>query len=200
MMDAYAVRQELGGLPSRFDMLEDSHFPLVLSFDMLLELMDGQLQHPFLSPRTSQHAKVDITAFSFRYWPYLNAPLKRKAGSGPLVWSEMSSSIKGSIEAVKSAEGRLGREEYVALAQSRRGAALGKEQREAIYGLYRQYETMKREAGEWDSADMVAHVSRGWRGMSGTGGGAQAGRAKCVDFVYVDEVQDCCMGLLHLLG
>lgn len=198
LLDAYAVRQELQGLPPRLDQLEPSHFPLVLSFDMLLELMDKQLPVPFRDAMGLQagHGPVSVTTFTAKYWPHLHSGLKQKAGSAALVWAEMSACIKGSIEAMKSAQGRLALEQYVALGHSRRGAALDTERRAAIYSLHLQYEKLKGEAREWDFADMAAYVSRGW---GAPGGEVSLPPAKQVDFLYVDEVQDCCMGLLHLL-
>ena len=210
MLDDYGVRQELAGLPSKFDALDDTQFPLVLSFDMLLDLMDAQLQDPFhtalpssqrASPgaakSTIKEGRVDMARFVAIYWPHMNETYKRKAGSAALVWSEVSSTIKGSVDAVKSAQGRLSQSEYVELGSERSGGSLDKEQRAAIFTLYLQYEKLKGKAGEWDLADVVVHVSRGW---AASGGAKLLPRSKHIDFVYVDEVQDCCMGLLHLLG
>lgn len=196
MLDDYGVRAALAGLPPKLSDLEDSHFPLVLSFDMLLGMMDNQLRDPSSASPADVSRRVDAGVFTCRYWPHMNEKARSKAGSAAIVWSEIAATIKGSLEAVKSPGGRLGPDAYLALAEGRHGKGIEKEQRAEIYKLFQQYEKMKVSNGAWDFADVVGRVSRGW---AAAGGHKLLPRSKQIEFVYVDEVQDCSMGLLHLL-
>jgi hypothetical protein len=67
--------------------------------------------------------------------------------------------IKGSFQVLQSSKGRLSSDAYAALSQ-RRQSSLSARQRMDLYSMYRQYEVMKRRAGDWDSADFSCHVYR----------------------------------------
>ena len=62
-----------------------------------------------------EQREVDFDRFASHYWPHLSAEKRRGLGCAA-VWTEVQSVLKGSREAVRSARGRLGREEYAALA------------------------------------------------------------------------------------
>ena len=66
-------------------------------------------------PAASQGLEVDYDRFEARYWPHLNAAARRGLDAS-LLWTEVQSSIKGGLEALGTARGRMDEEAYVALA------------------------------------------------------------------------------------
>lgn len=203
MLDDYGVRQLLAAAPARLSDLEAGHFPLVLSFDMLLERMDDLLPDPFIAAAACGAAAagappVGLAEFVRDFWPRLDEAARREAGAAALVWAEVASSIKGSAPALAAAGGRLDVEQYVSLASTRRGASLAAPRRAAVYRLFLQYESLKSAARRYDRADRVAHVYRGWRRAAADGIELLPAAAR-VQFVYVDEVQDCTIAELALL-
>ncbi len=52
------------------------------------------------------------------------------------MWREVQTHIKGSLAAVRSGRGRLGRAEYVALSELRREGELSGPQREQLYTAF----------------------------------------------------------------
>ncbi|CAI5990433.1 unnamed protein product [Closterium sp. NIES-64] len=102
--------------------------------------------------------EVDYDRFESLYWPHFNTTVTRKLDAS-LVYKEFFSHIKGSLHALRSPRGRLSKEDYVALAQTRT-SSFDEAQREVIYGLYLQYEREKRQRGDHDLCDYVYHVYR----------------------------------------
>jgi superfamily I DNA/RNA helicase len=102
-----------------------------------------------------------------------------------VVWTQIKSFIKGSIEAVvKGAP--LSREDYLntEMIGSRR-CRLSPEQREKAYSAYEQYDKyMKLNPGRWDDCDRVISILRGLSGNFEVR--EKLSRSK----VYVDEIQD----------
>ena len=63
---------------------------------------------------------------------------------------EIMSHIKGSIKAVES--GKLSREDYCTLSESRASSSLSMKTRELINDIFQNYEKMKMQKGEFDTA------------------------------------------------
>jgi superfamily I DNA/RNA helicase len=100
--------------------------------------------------------------------------------------------IKGTVEAVKSANGILSKDAYLSYKGISKGSTLCYDQRENVYHLFLQYEKLKRKARAYDLADRVWHLyeqlaSGGYRGDK-------------MEFVYVDEVQDFTLAQLSLFS
>lgn len=122
------------------------------------------------------------------YWPHTDMRLRKKFDPS-VVYTEIMSTIKGSQESLRFPHGRLSREAYLELSESR-SSSLSSEHRSEIYQLFQQYERRKRLLRDYDVADVVGHVYReltreGYRGVSH-------------QFVYVDEVQDLTQAQLAL--
>ncbi|CEL57265.1 hypothetical protein RSOLAG1IB_08477 [Rhizoctonia solani AG-1 IB] len=104
-------------LPPQFSLLEDSHFPLFISFDKLCSLLEGDLLEHEQKERGYQMSIrcdniVDFKVFQFEYWPKFKSNLK--LGLDPAsVYSEIMGVIKGSSNAMKSPDGFLSRNEYL---------------------------------------------------------------------------------------
>jgi len=121
--------------------------------------------------------RIDFTRFKLECY-------NKSCTLGPLiVWSQIRSFIKGSIEAIKN--GRpLTREEYYELGRNR--CRLSREQREAAYSAYEYYQSILDSQGElWDDTDRMIQLLRCIRGAS-----ADALAKLRVKKIYVDEIQD----------
>ncbi|CAI7803916.1 unnamed protein product [Closterium sp. NIES-54] len=172
--------------------------------------------------------EVDYDRFESLYWPHFNTTVTRKLDAS-LVYKEFFSHIKGSLHALRSPRGRLSKEDYVALAQTRT-SSFDEAQREVIYGLYLQYERMKRQKGDHDLCDYVYHVyrelakgatrictpaalaaaaasagnaaSRGPRSAASRGAAGGDDKVRSgppFQYVYVDEVQDLTQAQIAIL-
>jgi hypothetical protein len=102
-----------------------------------------------------------------------------------VVWMQIRSFIKGSIEAAMA--GRpLTLDEYLALAPER--CRLTPDQRREAYAIFEVYEGHMMQAGLWDESGRVLDTLSKW--LLGRQSGAPV-RSAPYDRVYVDEVQDC---------
>ena len=106
-------------------------------------------------------------------------------GLDPLVvWTQIRSFIKGSIEAALQHH-PLTLDQYLdteAFGKDR--SRLSPDQRREVYHLYTRYDEVRRERGLWDDADQVAALLHRSRLQ-------HTAIAAPYDRVYVDEVQDC---------
>ncbi|KAM5542268.1 hypothetical protein V8D89_004141 [Ganoderma adspersum] len=191
-------------LPRRYGALEDSHFPLFLTYSHLCRLLEGELRYlveqdkvdankaallrdimglrsrPTRS-RTAGYLQderdsfLDYEKFLIVYWSHF--PENRL--NPDLVWGEFMSIIKGSPGALKSAAGYLDKETYLGL---RRTQTSSLAQRQTVYKLFEVYIRRKREHGHYDPADRTRMLIRSLKAVGVPG--------KPLDFVYVDEVQD----------
>ncbi|CAI5497828.1 unnamed protein product, partial [Closterium sp. Naga37s-1] len=101
-------------------------------------------------------SEVDYERFEAVYWPRLNAATTRHLDASA-VFKEIFSHIKGSLHALRTPHGRVSLQDYVLLARTRT-SSLNEEQRAAVYGLFLQYERLKRQRGDHDMCDYVFHV------------------------------------------
>ncbi|KAG9047262.1 hypothetical protein FS837_002665 [Tulasnella sp. UAMH 9824] len=192
LLDMDENAEEEGVLPSKFSELDDSHFPLFLTYDQLCKLLeaDFDLQFQPSSLPTPKNARsrakqstimqplVDFGYFDTAVWPHFNQQVKK--GLHPaLVYSEFMGIIKGSEAALSSSRGCLGRTEYEQ--QSNRTLFGDDTDRSRIYTLFEAYQKL-RPPKAYDVADRVHTLMASIqdRGVPG----------KCIDFLYVDEAQD----------
>ncbi|KIO30551.1 hypothetical protein M407DRAFT_20439 [Tulasnella calospora MUT 4182] len=192
LLDMDENAEEEGVLPSKFSELDDSHFPLFLTYDQLCKLLeaDFDLQFQPSSLPTPKNARaraqqstimqplVSFDYFESTVWPHFNQQVKK--GLHPaLVYSEFMGIIKGSEAALSSSRGYLGRAQYEQ--QSNRSLFGDDTDRSRIYTLFESYQKL-RPTKAYDVADRVHALMASLqdRGVPG----------KCIDFLYVDEAQD----------
>ena len=204
-----------------------------LSFDSFLSKLESRaellLSHnitssPSSSPSSSSSAfadrcerskRVDYQRFRDTVYPMLLAQQQqskssRRSASAPVdvlvVWTQIRSFIKGSIEAALEGEGGRGvlsREAYLNRDKfSKDRCRLLPEQREEVYGIFLQYQELHKLNGWWDDMDRAMHLLLtllpSVRNLgTGTGSGVttegamtgDSGGSLC-EKLYVDEVQD----------
>ena len=105
---------------------------------------------------------------------------KKKVDYHPsLVWTEIISFIKGSVEALHTEKGYITLEEYQTIGNKRAPSFTA--DRETVYELFLAYERIKHSLGMFDEADVVHHIYR------------RLGHhvpAWSIHEIYVDETQD----------
>ncbi|XP_065871329.1 uncharacterized protein [Euphorbia lathyris] len=192
-------------IPDSFIGVTPKSFPLVITFNKFLMMLDGTIGTSYfarfpdvrqlLCDKTSNVSgsilmqtflktrEVNFENFCLVYWPHLNSKLTKKLDFSR-VFTEIMSRIKGGLQSSDSCDGRLGREDYVILAEGR-VSTLSRHERELIYDAFEDYEKMKMENGDFDMADIVIDLHRRLRNERYVG--------DMMDFVYIDEVQDLTM-------
>ena len=108
-----------------------------------------------------------------------------------VVWTNIRSFIKGSIEALRSERGYLSKEEYLALGKKR--CRFSEEQRERIYDIFHRYQDFMDANELWDENDRIVALLR--RLKLAREANPELLHSSCktwtkFDKVYVDEVQD----------
>ncbi|XP_033629676.1 TPR and ankyrin repeat-containing protein 1-like isoform X2 [Asterias rubens] len=130
--------------------------------------------------------EVTYEVFAYEMWPKIN---KKKLSYHPtLIWMEIASFIKGSVEALHTDTGHLSLESYKDLGRKR--APNFTADREEIYLLFKKYEHEKNQKSYFDEGDLVFHLYSRLRDI------------KTMDWViheiYVDETQDFTQAELSL--
>nr|TKR83595.1 uncharacterized protein D5086_0000263660 [Populus alba] len=136
-------------IPNSFLDILPKSYPLVITFFKFLMMLDGTMGNSyferFCDMRQLLHEKVgnsgsisaqtlirtkevNFEKFCSVYWPHFNEKLKKKLDSSR-VFTEIISHIKGGLRAGESCDGRLGREDYVSLSESRK-STLNRQKRE----------------------------------------------------------------------
>ncbi|PWA59878.1 uvrD-like Helicase, ATP-binding domain, P-loop containing nucleoside triphosphate hydrolase [Artemisia annua] len=202
-LDDVDITSEFSDIPDTFIDIPGNIYPLVITFHKFLMMLDGTLGNSFfekfLEAREGFDAnrirsrsialqtfirlrEVTFDRFCSLYWPRFNSNLTKKLDPSR-VFTEIISHIKG------GSEGKLSFEGYSLLAK-RRSSTLKEQKREIIYTLFKAYEKMKTERGEFDLGDFVNDIHERLR--NGNYEGDQ------IDFVYIDEVQDLSMRQISL--
>lgn len=154
-------------IPNSFLDLPFESYPLVITFHKFLMMLDGTLGTSYFERfhHVKKHTdsqirslrlftqEVDYDRFRSLYWPHLNMQLTKKLDSYR-VFTEITSHIKGGLQAMEVGDGKLSREDYVQLSKGR-GSTLSMRKREKIYDIFQNYERMKAENGEFDLADLA---------------------------------------------
>ncbi|KAM5542265.1 hypothetical protein V8D89_004138, partial [Ganoderma adspersum] len=193
-------------LPRRYGALEDSHFPLFLTYNHLCRLLEGEFRYLVeqekvdankasllrdimkLRPRPTRFQTgrylqderdsfLDYETFLEVYWSHF----PENSLNPDLVWGEFMAVIKGSAGALRSETGHLDKETYLGLGR-RRTQTSSLTQRETVYKLFEVYMRRKREHGHYDPADRTRMLIRSLKAAGVPG--------KALNFVYVDEAQD----------
>ncbi|CAE6516812.1 unnamed protein product [Rhizoctonia solani] len=194
-------------LPSRFSHLEDSHFPLFVSFDKLCSLLEGDL---LAHERSQKLYKISVRhdnvinykKFQFEYWPKFNRTHKHGLESA-FVYSEIMGVIKGSSKAMESPDGFLSRDQYLGGAARQSLNRVDERLGEKIYSIFEHYRKLRGERYERDPADrtrsLLKFLGNNEAGPSQSQLSETYSPNGLVDFLYVDEVQDNLMSDVHLL-
>ncbi|KAK1380712.1 UvrD-like helicase ATP-binding domain-containing protein [Heracleum sosnowskyi] len=200
---------EFKDIPDSFRDIPADSYPLVLTYQKFLMMLDGTLENSYFErfhdARQSRHERrMGLSSVSFQtfvrmkevnydkfcscYWPHFSNNLTKKLDASR-VFIEIISYIKGGIQAVEACDLKLDRDEYLQIAESR-VSTLSRQNREKIYDIYKDYEKMKLKRGEYDLADLVIDLHRRLRYGRFEG--------QKMDFVYIDEVQDLTMSQISL--
>ncbi|KAG5545645.1 hypothetical protein RHGRI_017955 [Rhododendron griersonianum] len=188
-------------IPDSFVDISASKYPLVITFHKFLMMLDGTMGNSYFERflGAGEYSKcgtigsrsvalenflrikeVNYERFCSFYWPHFNCQLTKKLDPSR-VFTEIMSHIKGGLRVGETHEGKIRQEDYVILSEGR-VSTLSRERREKIYSIFQDYEKMKKDNGDFDSADFVNDLHYRLRNERFEG--------DKMDFVYVDEVQD----------
>ncbi|KAL2892242.1 TPR and ankyrin repeat-containing protein 1 [Bienertia sinuspersici] len=204
VMDEY---EKLMDVPDSFEEIPSNAYPLVITFNMFLLMLDKTVGvsffHRFPDIRKIQCMKnasfglvsqavkrkeVDYDKFRTSYWPHFNTQLTRTLD--PLrVFTEINSCIKGQLHFGKGDGSRLSLQSYLKLSKSR-VSSFSEDERKLIYKIFEDYEKKKVVRGEFDLSDLVNDLHHRLK--------CEKYEGKFMDFVYIDEVQDLTMKQLAL--
>ena len=139
---------------------------------------------------------IEVTAslFQDKIWPKMLSTeknLEMKKIDPILVWQEIKSFIKGSVQALMSNNGYLSKEEYMKLGKSK--APNFTDKREAIYVMFQAYQKHRRDPTEvqeeyFDECDLLHHLYQ-----------HRSNFTCIIHNFYIDEVQDFTEAELYLL-
>ena len=140
---------------------------------------------------------IEVTAslFQAQIWSEISSSLKNlntKKIDPILVWQEIKSFIKGSIEALKSNEGYLSEEEYLKIGKNK-ARNFENDDRRGVYTLFLAYQKYcKRPADKgqryFDECDLLHHLYK-----------YRSNFTCVIHNFYIDEVQDFTEAELYLL-
>lgn len=135
----------------------------------------------------------EVTFYSFlNLWKKLISNTETKLAPA-LVWTEITSFLTGSLEAMQTDHGYLSLEEYQALGRKR--SKISDERRGDVYGIFLRYLQLKKRHGLWDLGDFVFSL---WRRLDHYMGKFRR-PSIVVDAIFADEVQDFTQAEIALL-
>ena len=121
------------------------------AYEQMEDVGPGRQDSKNFDPRR----EVTYSVFVSELWPGMTKKLKAQYHP-TLVWTEIRSFIKGSIEALHTECGYLSSEEYCELGRKR--APNFSADREVVYSLFRIYQQIKCSLRMFDEADVVHHI------------------------------------------
>ncbi|KAJ7805519.1 P-loop containing nucleoside triphosphate hydrolase protein, partial [Mycena olivaceomarginata] len=166
-------------LPKKYSDLQDTDFPLFVSFDQLCTMIEHDMQNSGYRADTGKTTRLTYAKFHREYWPHFSHSAC-KGFEPSMVFSEFMGVIMGSEKALASKTCCLDREVYLNLGE--RGQSTFGDQRERIYDLFEKYSSQKRRQGHADPADRSHEIIKFFQDHGVPG--------KKVDYLYVDETQD----------
>ncbi|KAJ2926880.1 hypothetical protein H1R20_g10209, partial [Candolleomyces eurysporus] len=167
------------GLPKKFSLLQDEHFPLFLTFERLCQLLEGDIENAVGITSNSKRQLITYDAFLDQYWPHFPQGLTKNLDPA-LVFNEFLGVIKGSEQSLDHATGYLDLTGYRNL--SHRTQHLFANQRDRIYSLFQAYMKQKKQRSEIDSADRTHRILKAFDATGIPG--------RKIDYLCVDEAQD----------
>ncbi|KAG9097776.1 hypothetical protein FRC06_007202 [Ceratobasidium sp. 370] len=179
-------------LPSRFTLLEESHFPLFISFDKLCSLIEEDIREDERKQGRYVRSTSQPTIIGYKS--------NRLGLNSSLVYSEILGVIKGYAEVMGCTDGYLNREQYILGSIAHKVTAhLDDKAKTQIYSMFESYRKLKGTRFELDQADRSHHIFKFFTQNEPEG---QSGSGACqasIDCLYVDEVQDNLMTDIRLL-
>ena len=150
------------GIPDSFVGIPAAKYPLVITFHKFLMMLDGTMPDSYFDrfPEIREYSndtnrnlrsvalknflrvkEVNYDRFCFFYWPHFNSQLTKNLDPSR-AFTEIISHIKGGLLAGEASDGKLSRQEYVSMSESR-ASTLSAQKREMIYDIFQDYEKMK---------------------------------------------------------
>ncbi|KAJ7356587.1 hypothetical protein DFH08DRAFT_1075732 [Mycena albidolilacea] len=164
-------------LPKKYSELQDTDFPLFVSFEQLCSMIECDMAAGGVVP--ARKSTVTYDKFRKEYWPHFQQSL-RKGFESSMVFSEFMGVIMGSEETLTLESHSLDRNAYLKV--SERSQSTFAHQRGQIYDLFEKYLNEKRLRGDTDLADRTHEILKFLHGRGVPG--------RKIDYLYVDEVQD----------
>uniref|UniRef100_A0A1I8IKN9 UvrD-like helicase ATP-binding domain-containing protein n=1 Tax=Macrostomum lignano TaxID=282301 RepID=A0A1I8IKN9_9PLAT len=153
-------------------------------------------QNPAPQQLEDRRREVTYELFSTSLWEKL--PSKLRSGLQPsLVWTELVSFIKGSVEALNSPGGFLSLAKYRELGKKR--APEFADSRERVYRLFEEYQRLLRDLGLFDMNDLVACLYRRQTVWLAESAAPSPEEDWALHAIFVDETQDFTQAELSLL-
>ncbi|KAJ9145900.1 hypothetical protein P3X46_028228 [Hevea brasiliensis] len=207
-LDDIDEASQFSDIPDSFSDIPRSSYPLVITFNKFLMMLDGTVGRSFfgrlleftglsqekrkgsrsMALKTFIRTKeVHYDKFCSAYWPHFSIQLTKKLDPST-IFAEIVSHIKGG-SCVGVQDDKLSREDYISYSR-RRLSHLSEQERGTIYDIFIQYEKKKKTRGEFDLSDFVIDLHHRL--------GDENYEGEKMDFVYVDEVQDLTMRQISL--
>ncbi|KAJ6573822.1 hypothetical protein DFH09DRAFT_1361892 [Mycena vulgaris] len=167
-------------LPRKYSDLQDTDFPLFVSFDQLCTMIERDMEADTRAqPGITTSAQLTYDKFRSEYWPRFPQSLC-KGFEPSMVFSEFMGVIMGSEKALASKSHCLDRGVYLNLGE--RGQSTFADQRERIYDLFEKYLSQKRRQCDIDASDRAYSILKFFQNHGVPG--------RKIDYLYVDETQD----------
>ncbi|KAF6740880.1 hypothetical protein DFP72DRAFT_951310 [Ephemerocybe angulata] len=169
-------------LPGKFSLLQDHHFPLFLTFNQLLCLLEGDIapsQQDTSVWSEKESDPISYDTFLAKYWPHFSREFTKSLDPA-LVYGELLGVIEGSEQSLSHEARHLSQESYLKL--SHRAQHTFAKQRDKVYSLFKAYVKQKQQHNDFDTADRTHRILKVFE-TTGVPG------AK-IDYLYVDEAQD----------
>ena len=139
---------------------------------------DGESNEQQTEGKADPRREITYQVFNNELWRKMTK--KKKVDYHPsLVWTEIISFIKGSVEALHSENGYITLDEYQTIGNKRAPSFTA--DRETIYQLFLSYQRIKRSQGMFDEADVVHYIYHRLEHHFPTWS---------IHEIYVDETQD----------
>ncbi|KAJ7671910.1 hypothetical protein B0H17DRAFT_1141332 [Mycena rosella] len=170
-------------LPRKYSDLQDTDFPLFVSFEQLCSMIERDIEADTTQTGIATSARLTFEKFKSEYWPHFPQPLCK--GLEPsMVFSEFLGVIMGSEKALASKSYFLDRDAYLNLGE--RGQSTFADQRERIYDLFENGSVMLDPLilaiRQVDLENRTRSILKSFQAHGVPG--------KKVDYLYVDETQD----------
>ena len=151
-----------------------------------------RIQENQRTPKAARKIEITYSKFEREMWPKINKKNRKHGYPSVLVWREIKSFIKGSLDSLITGEGYLSGKEYYDIGRKQAPDFQGK--REDIYRTFEEYRDELKRARAYDESDAVRNLFERLSKMAQTN--PQTWR---LDELYVDEVQDFTQAELALL-
>lgn len=194
MPEPFFLRNEDGSLKRTIAGWSTKEEPVLSNWHEEEEDVDVEVDYDEDEKAAEVHEKecdprtfVTYSVFAHELWPQM---VKGKCPYNPvLVWKEIKSFLKGSVEALNSHQGILTEQEYKKLGRKR--SPNFKEDRSEIFQLFLRYQQIRSQRGYFDEEDVLYKLSQRLSELNDL--------PWCIHELYGDEIQDFTQAELILL-